>query len=97
MTMTAGSVQAVVICKPSAAASAMQQAVCPNDGAQLYVPSIVQAYLLDPAQQNNIDAALGPFDYAYASGLWAMAFSMVVGLYFVSQGIGQVLGLIRRG
>jgi hypothetical protein len=75
----------------------MQQAVCPKDGQQFYEPITVQAYLLDPAQQNNIDAALGPFDYAYASSLWAMAFSMVVGLYFVSQGIGQVLGLIRRG
>lgn len=95
--MTAGSIQTVVVCKPSATATAAQQAACPKDGEQLYVPFTVQAYLLDPSQQNNIDAALGPFDYVYASTLWVMAFSMVVGLYFVSQGIGQVLGLIRRG
>lgn len=95
--MAAGSVQEIVICRPAASASAMQQAVCPKDGLQFYEPITARAYLLDPAQQNNIDAALGPFDYAYASGLWAMAFSMVVGLYFVSQGIGQVLGLMRRG
>ncbi|MBK1889964.1 hypothetical protein Undi14_07930 [Undibacterium sp. 14-3-2] len=95
--MAKGSTQSVVVCTPSTTASTAQQAVCPKVGTQFYVPTKVQAYLLDPSQQNNIDAALGDFDYAYASGLWSLAFSMVVGLYFVSHGIGQVLGMVRRG
>ncbi|MBR7791682.1 hypothetical protein KDM87_03675 [Undibacterium sp. FT147W] len=95
--MAKGSTQSVLVCTPSTTASTAQQAVCPKVGTQFYVPTKVQAYLLDPSQQNNIDAALGDFDYAYASGLWSLAFSMVVGLYFVSHGIGQVLGMVRRG
>lgn len=95
--MTTGSLQTVLVCTPSATANATQQAICPKVGAQFYVPTKVQAYLLDPSQQNNFDAAFGPFNYAYASGIWSLAFSTVVGLYFVSHGIGQVLGVVRRG
>jgi hypothetical protein len=95
--MAIGSVQAVVVCVAANAATAAQQVTCPKVGAQFNVPARVQAYMLDPSQQNNIEAAVGPFDYAYASGLWALAFSTVVGLYFVSHGIGLVLGMIRRG
>lgn len=95
--MTAGSLRAVLVCTPVDIANAAQRSICPKVGAQFFAPAPVQAYLLDPSQQNNIDAALGTFDYVYAGGLWAMAFSMVVGLYFVSHGIGQVLGMIRRG
>lgn len=95
--MAAGSIQTVVVCVPSSSATAAQQAACAKVGTQFYAPAKVQAYLLDPSQKNNIDAALGKFDYAYATGLWTLAFSMVVGLYFASHGIGQVLGMIRRG
>lgn len=95
--MSAGSIQTVVVCVPSASATAAQQVACAKVGAQFYVPAKVQAYLLDPSRKNDIDAALGAFDYAYASGLWALGFSSVVGLYFVAHGIGLVLGLIRRG
>lgn len=41
-------------------------------------------------------AAAAPFDYVYASGLWAFAFSTVVLLFFVSNSIGHVLGFLRR-
>lgn len=95
--MSAGSIQTVVVCVPSASATSAQQAACAKVGAQFYVPAKVQAYLLDPSRKNDIDAALGQFDYAHAAGIWTLAFSMVVGLYFVSHGIGQVLGMIRRG
>lgn len=95
--MTAGSLQTVLVCTPVDVANTSQQSICPKVGVQFFAPTPLQAYLLNPTQQNNIDAALGAFDYAYAGGLWAMAFSMVVGLYFVSHGIGQVLGMIRRG
>lgn len=95
--MGVGSIQMVVVCVPSTSATAAQQAACTKVGSQFYVPTKVQAYLLDPSQKNNIDAALEPFDYAFASGVWSLAFCSVVGLYFVSHSIGLVLGLIRRG
>ncbi|GAC1611296.1 MAG: hypothetical protein NVS3B3_22120 [Aquirhabdus sp.] len=95
--MANGSLQSVLVCTSSSTATAAQQAICPKVGAQFYVPTKVQAYLLDPSQQNNIEAAVGPFDYVYAGGLWSLAFSTVVGLYFVSHGIGLALGMIRRG
>lgn len=95
--MANGSIQTVVVCTPANTANANQQTICPKVGGQFFTSTKVQAYLLDPSQKNNIDAALGQFDYAYASGLWSLAFTMVVGLYFVSHGIGQVLGMIRRG
>jgi len=96
--MNLGSVQTVVVCVPVAdAACATQQAVCPAVNGQFFAPGNVQAYVLDPSQQNNIEASIGPFDYVYAAGLWSLAFSMVVGLYCVSLGIGSVLDMIRRG
>lgn len=95
--MATGTLQNVVVCVPSTSATTAQQAACPRVGSQYYVPGRVQAYLLDPAQQNQIDAALGEFDYAYSAGVWGLAFSMVVGLYFSAHGIGLVLGMVRRG
>lgn len=35
------------------------------------------------------------FDYAYASAIWSLAFTTVVGLYLVSKNVGLVLALIR--
>lgn len=95
--MALGTSQNVVVCVPATSATSAQQAACPAVGNQYYVPDRVQAYLLDPAQQNQIESALGEFDYAYAAGVWGLAFSMVVGLFFASHGIGLVLGMVRRG
>lgn len=95
--MPVGTLQNIVVCVPENSATASQQVVCPRIGGQYYVPTQLQAYVLDPAQQAAIDAASSEFDYAYASGVWALAFSMVVGLYFASHGIGLVLGMVRRG
>jgi hypothetical protein len=36
-----------------------------------------------------------PFDYQYASGIWALAFTSVLGLYLLALKIGIVLKLIR--
>ncbi len=96
--MSIGSTQQVLVCIPVESASSAQRMFCPpDDNGQQYAPQKTQAYLMDAAQQSGIEAALGPFDYAYAGGLWALAFSTVVGLYFVSHSIGLVLGFIRRG
>lgn len=95
--MSSGTIQNIVVCLPSPSATAQQQVVCPPIGAQYFQPQQFQSYVLDASQQNNIDAALGQFDYTYAAALWSFSFSMIVGLYFVSHGIGLVLGMIRRG
>lgn len=96
--MALGSVQTIVACVPvTESTSPQQQAVCPVVNGQSFAPANMQAYVIDPSQQNNLEAAVGPFDYAYASGMWALGFTMVVGLYAVSLGIGHVLGMIRRG
>ena len=58
------------------------------------VPSVIE-YKPQVVYQQVPDS--GPFDYAYASALWAFAFTMVVGLYVVSRYAGVVLDFIRRG
>lgn len=35
------------------------------------------------------------FDYAYASGLWMLAFCFVLGLYLVAKNAGIILRFIR--
>jgi hypothetical protein len=35
------------------------------------------------------------FDYTYASAIWSLAFTTVVGLYLVSKNVGLILALIR--
>lgn len=95
--MGVGSVQSTVVCVPAASASEAQQVVCPVVGGQFFAPQVVAAYLVEPAQGVAFEAQLGPFDYGHAAALWSMGFTMVVGLYVVSHGIGSVLGFIRRG
>ena len=55
----------------------------------------VQGYVLDVAQAANIDASTAPFDYVYAAGLWSLAFTFVLSLYFVSKSTGTILNFIR--
>ena len=35
------------------------------------------------------------FDYSYASAVWSLAFTSVVGLYLVAKNAGLILALIR--
>lgn len=43
-----------------------------------------------------VDAQLpNTFNYAYAGGLWALSFTFVVGLYFVTKGYGTILNFIK--
>lgn len=95
--MSFGSVQTIVACVSVASATPAQQVVCPKVGAVFYAPTRIQAYVVDVSQQSNLEAAMGPFDYSYAAALWGLSFTVVVTLYFVSNVIGSVLGLIRRG
>lgn len=96
--MPSGSIQSVVVCiQVAEPASSQQQIVCPAANGRNFAPANMQAYVIDPSQQGMIEASMGPFDYAEGAAVWAAAFSMVVGLYFVSAAIGAVLGMIRRG
>ena len=66
---------------------------CPGGG----YSQTLDAYMINSDKATEIEALFEPFDYVYASGLWTIAFSMVVGLYAVSRSLGAVLGFIRRG
>ncbi|MEI6628324.1 MAG: hypothetical protein WCN27_02840 [Alphaproteobacteria bacterium] len=48
-----------------------------------------------PANPSSGTCVAPPIDYVYASQVWALAFSTVIFLWFVSTQIGVVLGLIR--
>lgn len=47
------------------------------------------------AHERAAAAVNEPFDYAYASGLWALSFTFVVGLYLVARSAGTILNTIR--
>jgi len=85
--VAAGTVQTLFVC----VASAFPQAPCPAGMAI----GTVQGYVLDVAQAANIDASTAPFDYVYAAGLWSLAFTFVLSLYFVSKSTGTILNFIR--
>lgn len=86
--MPVGASQTILICVPSA----FGQAPCPAGMAV----ATLQAYVIDPSQAASIEAQNAPFDYGYAAGIWAFAFSFVVGLYLVSKSAGAILSAIRN-
>lgn len=96
--MAMGASQWVIVCQPGASDGNIvgPASSCITPDGQTGKPVAVQSYVLDPAQQNAIEASIGPFDYSLASAFWFTAFSGVVGLYYVSVSIGSLLGFIRR-
>lgn len=86
--MTTGAVQTILVCVPSSFA----QAPCPAGQAVTTIP----AYVLDASQQASYEASMAPFDYVFAAGIWAFAFSFVLGLFLVSKSMGTILAMIRR-
>jgi hypothetical protein len=103
--MPIGKVQKIVLCSGSDLGGAPYTNASPAYpylARPVYCPDgqyaqVFDAYLIDANGAAQFEAAFGDFDYTYASGIWALAFSMVVGLYAVSRGFGTVLGFIRRG
>lgn len=53
--------------------------------------------LLSCDYETTVHDSIGqvPFDYLYASGLWGLAFTFVLGLYLISKNAGLILALIR--
>ncbi|VVE53040.1 hypothetical protein PAQ31011_04839 [Pandoraea aquatica] len=84
----------VLACKPSRpfiAATAIDRELCPpQDGQQFTVVSV------DP-KTALINSPVTSLDTAQLAGFWALAFTTVVGLWFVSAHVGALLGFIRRG
>lgn len=84
-------------CRPLAAGeetTTLDRQLCPPVGAQhfkIYTLPASALSVADPASQPSTNA---PGDTA---GLWALAFTTVVGLYLVSAHAGAVLRFIRRG
>lgn len=86
--MPVGSIQTIVVCSPSD----VPQSPCPSGQAA----TIMQAYVIDPAQAASIDAQNADFDYSYAAGVWSMAFTFVVSLYLISKSAGLIINSIRN-
>lgn len=85
--MAVGSIQTILVCGTAASS----QAPCPEGMAV----TMMQAYVIDSSQAASIEAQNAPFDYAYAAGIWSMAFTFVVALYLMSKSAGTILNAIR--
>jgi len=44
-----------------------------------------------------MDGVVSPIDYVAAGGIWALAFSGTLTLYFLSRSIGAFIEMLRRG
>lgn len=97
--MSVGAVQNVLLCVPvtSDQVSAVDQQVCPPSGNQYFHIQAQQAYVIDAASAGFLDGLAAPFDYTAAGGFFALAFTMVVGVWMVSHSAGSILALIKRG
>jgi len=89
-----GSVKKIAVCGTgSAIVNSGRVSKC-ADGTTLVSQT---AYIIDPVNASAFEEAFKPFDYTFAGQVFAMSFSMVVGLYAVSRGFGTILSFIRRG
>jgi hypothetical protein len=86
----------VVVCDTPA--SGAQVSVSVSGSAVSCVGSDGTSGTLDVLHLALVDnsAQAVPFDYAQATGFWGLGFCFVVGLYFVTRGIGAVVEFIRR-
>ncbi|WP_230946585.1 hypothetical protein [Burkholderia stagnalis] len=99
MIVSVGTVQNVLLCAPvtSDQSSAVDQQVCPPSGNQYFHVQAQQVYVIDAASAGFLDGLAVPFDYTAAGGFFALAFTMVVGIWMVSHSAGSILALIKRG
>ncbi|VVD82261.1 hypothetical protein PCO31010_01211 [Pandoraea commovens] len=91
--MTSHSIR-VLACKPAHSpdtATAIGRELCPpKNGQQFAMVSV------DPTTGFNHMPATS-LDASQLAGFWTLAFTTVVGLWFVSAHVGALLGFIRRG
>lgn len=85
--MPAGTLENVIVCRPSATPAAP----CAAGEA----PATVQAYVLDPAGASLLEAASQPYDTATGLAFWSGSFVFIVGLYVGTRVIGQIVNMVR--
>lgn len=95
--MAIGTIQKVLVCGGSGvvvdvAGGVPRWVVC--DGSRV---TAVDTFLISSSASAAFESSYGEFDYTYASGLFSVAFTMVVGLYVVSRNFGVILNFIRHG
>lgn len=95
--MATGMIQSVVVCVARAPSASASVAPCTTVAGVRYQPSVVSAYLVDPANASLFDLAVEPLDVASVGAVWSVGFSFVVFCFLVGRGIGSVLTLIRNG
>ncbi|MDR7334277.1 hypothetical protein [Roseateles asaccharophilus] len=85
--MPAGSLENVIVCRPSATPAA------PCGAGE--APTVLQAYVLAPSSSSFVDAAAGPYDYATGAAYWSAAFVFTVSLYLCTRVIGTIVNMVR--
>lgn len=75
--MPLGSLKTVVICEPSATPAAP----CAAGEA----PYTLQAYVLEPSAQLQLEGLVSPVDFAQASFFWAASFAFVVSIWSLAH------------
>lgn len=74
----------VVCTVPASSAAVTLQDECPT-GSRVVISTTVE----------QLTPIADVFDYSYASAVWSLAFTSVVGLYLVAKNAGLVLALVR--
>lgn len=92
--MQIGSVRNVVICRPQIShelVTPLDSQLCPSSDNVRLKLGTTQAYVVAANEPPP------PHDYVQSGAFWTLAFTTVVGLWFVSVHVGTLLGFIRRG
>lgn len=85
--MSAGTLENVILCR----ASATPAAPCGAGEA----PTVVQAYVLDPAGASFFDAVSQPYDYSVGAAFWGFAFVFTMTLYLSTRILGTLINMVR--
>lgn len=85
--------QLVIVC--AVVAGGVAVAPCGTLNGVAYAPAVVVQPVLSASTVALLEDAAAPFDYAEASGFWALGVAPVLALYWVCWGIGQVLRQAR--
>lgn len=82
-----GSVQTLVVCKPSA----VTVSPCPSG----QEPIAVSAYVLDPAAGPWMEGAAAPLDLTVALELWAAAIALIVFSYVMAWAAKAIMKVMH--
>jgi hypothetical protein len=85
--MSSGTLENVILCRTSATPAA------PCGAGE--APTVVQAYVLDPAGASFFDAVATPYDYAAGAAFWAFAFVFTMTLYLGARFMGTLINMVR--